>query len=262
MRATRSSLQRDLHQLGIRPGDLLMVHGSLRAVGPILGGVNVLIQALFDAIGPHGTLAAYVDFEPFWEEEDCIDRHPEVPVFDKRTAPAARDHGILHEALRTWPGALRSDHPDAGVLAIGPLAEEITATHPFQYGYGPGSPFEKIHQLDGHVAMIGAPLDTITMLHYAEHLADIPNKKLMRYRRLMPGDPDPRWIEFEEFDTTEPVHDALPENCFEQIALDFLKSGKGSKGRVGQGDAHLFDAKELVAYGVAWIERSVNRTEA
>jgi hypothetical protein len=39
-------------------------------------------------------------------------------VFDKRIAHAARDHGILHEAMRTWPGARRSDHPDAGVLGV------------------------------------------------------------------------------------------------------------------------------------------------
>jgi aminoglycoside 3-N-acetyltransferase len=258
MRATRSSLHENLEALGVRKGDLLMVHGSLRTIGPILGGVQVLIQAIFDAIGPDGTLAAYVDFEPFCDDEDFDERHSEVPVFDKRIAPAARDHGILHEALRTWPGALRSDHPDAGVLAIGPLAEEITANHPLQYGYGPGSPFEKIHQLGGRIAMLGAPLDTITLLHYAEHCADIPDKKLMRYRRLMPGNPKPQWVEFEEFDTTEPVHDALPENCFEQIALDFLKTGRGMKAKVGQGDSHLFEARELVPYAIAWIERKVN----
>ena len=40
------------------------------------------------------------------------------------------------------PEALRSDHPDAGVVAIGPMAQWITADHPFQYGYGEGSPFE------------------------------------------------------------------------------------------------------------------------
>ena len=88
-----------------------MVHAGMRSVGPIVGGVNVMVQALLDVAG---TVAAYLDIEPFYEEGD-----PEVPVFDKRTAKAARDHGVLHETLRCWPGALRSDHPDAGVMAIG-----------------------------------------------------------------------------------------------------------------------------------------------
>ena len=157
MAFTRSSLLADLARLGVRPGGVLMVHAGLRALGPVTGGANVVLQALLDALGPAGTLAAYVDFEPFYEDDDTA----EVPVFDKRIAPAARDHGILHETIRTWPGALRSDHPDAGVAAIGPLAPWITAEHPFHYGYGPGTPFAKILQANSQVLLLGAPLDSL-----------------------------------------------------------------------------------------------------
>jgi aminoglycoside 3-N-acetyltransferase len=170
-----------------------MVHASVRNVGPVTGGVNVIIQSLLDAIGPAGTLVAYVDFEPFYDEED---EETDIPVFDKRIARAARDHGILHEAIRTWPGALRSDHPDAGVVAIGGRAEWIVADHPFQYGYGDGSPFDKVLQENGRVLMLGAPLDTITLLHYAEHHARIPDKRIRRYRRTMPGADGPEWVTF------------------------------------------------------------------
>lgn len=169
MSLTRSSLLADLVRLGIRPGGVVMVHASVRSIGPVTGGVKVVLQALLDAVGPTGTLAAYVDFEPFYGDDDTA----EVLVFDKRIAHAARDHGILHETIRTWPGALRSDHPDAGVAAIGPLAAWITAEHPFHYGYGPGSPFAKILQANAQVLLLGAPLDTITLLHYAEHEARI-----------------------------------------------------------------------------------------
>src|SRR5215218_1364820 len=139
MSFTRCQLRSDLTHLGVKPGDLVMVHASVRSVGPVIGGASVIVQALLDSIGARGTLAAYVDFEPFYEETDEI----EVPVFDKRIARAARDHGVLHETIRTWPGALRSDHPDAGVAAIGARAEWIVESHPFQYGYGERSPLEK-----------------------------------------------------------------------------------------------------------------------
>ena len=250
--ATRTSLRDDLIRLGVRQGDLLMVHASVRTVGTIIGGVNVLVQALFDAIGTEGTLMAYVDFEPFFEEDDDP---ASIPVFDKRIAHAARDHGILHETLRNWPGALRSDHPDAGVAAIGLLGQWITADHPFQYGYGEGSPFDKLVQVKGRVLMIGAPLDTITLLHYAEHKASIPNKRIHHYRRLMPGENGPVWIDFEEFDTTEPVNDLLPANCFEQIANDHLASSHGRQGEIGAAMSYLFEAPELVQYGIEWLER-------
>lgn len=253
MRATRSSLHSNLVRIGIQPGDVLMVHASVRAVGPVLGGVNVIVQALLDTIGPAGTLTAYLDFEPFYEDTE----EDEVPVFDKRTAHAARDHGILHETLRTWPGAIRSDHPDAGVVAIGKRAEWVTADHPFQYGYGEGSPFEKVLQSQGRVLMLGAPLDTITLLHYAEHMANLPDKRIHRYRRLMPGPSGPSWVDFEEFDTGDPVHSKLPANCFEMIANDYLASGCGSRTLIGNAESFLFDGPDLVAFAIPWLEHFV-----
>ena len=252
--ATISSLKADLARMGVAHGTVLMVHGALRSLGPITGGVNVLIQALLGALGPSGTLVAYVDFEPFFESAD----EPEVPVFDKRIAHAARDHGILHEAMRTWPGALRSDHPDAGVVAIGARAEWITSSHSFQYGYGEGTPFARVVEAHGSVLMLGAPLDTITLLHHAEHKARIPGKRVVRYRRLMPTPAGAQWITFEEFDTVHPCHDALPENTFELIARDYLSSGRGTTGRVAQAESHLFPGPDLVAFGIDWIERRVN----
>ncbi len=252
MPATRSSLSADLAHLGVQQGDVLMVHASLRAVGPVTGGANVIAQALLDAIGPIGTLTAYVDFEPFYEEGD-----EEIPSFDKRIAQAARDHGVLHETMRTWPGALRSDHPDAGVVAIGALASWIVADHPFQYGYGEGSPFEKILQQHGRVLMMGAPLDTITLLHYAEHKAQIPGKRVRRYRRLLPGVHGPEWVDFEEFETGEPVHEKLPSNCFELIAADYLAENRGSRGTIGAAESSLFDGPDLVKFAIGWLERFV-----
>jgi len=250
MIVTRNALVDDLGRLGILPGAVVMVHASVRSAGPVIGGVNVIVQALLEAVGPTGTLVAYVDFEPFYDDGEA-----DIPVFDKAIAHAARDHGVLHETLRNWPGAIRSDHPDAGVVAIGALAEWLVKDHPFQYGYGEGSPFEKALEAGTQVLMLGAPLDSVTLLHYAEHKAQIPNKRIHRYRRLMPGREGPTWIEFEEFDTGDPVNDALPINCFEMIVTDYLASGQGRGGVVGAATATLLDGPTLVTFGIEWLER-------
>jgi aminoglycoside 3-N-acetyltransferase len=217
--------------------------------------VNVLAQALFDAVGPDGTVCAYIDIELCYEEDDDP---ADIPVFDKRIAQSARDHGILHETLRNWPGTLRSDHPDAGVIANGRLANWLTAEHPLQYGYGERSPYEKIVAAGGKVLMIGAPLDTITLLHHAEHLANIPEKRVRRYRRRMPSEDGPVWVDFEEFDTCDPVASYLPDNVFERIAQDHLAAGFGREGRIGRAVSYLFDAAELVRFGVDWLERDAS----
>jgi len=45
-------LMRDLAGLGLSPGDMVMVHSSMRAIGRVLGGPDAVIQALLDVVGP------------------------------------------------------------------------------------------------------------------------------------------------------------------------------------------------------------------
>jgi aminoglycoside 3-N-acetyltransferase len=110
-------------------------------------------------------------------------------------------------------------------------------------------------QADVQVLVLGAPLDTITLLHCAEHRARIPGKRIVRYRRLMPGPEGPRWVGFEEFDTAEPVNDRLPRDCFERIVTAYRSSGRGSVGDFGSAAATLIDGCDLVNFGVEWLER-------
>jgi aminoglycoside 3-N-acetyltransferase len=257
--ATRTSLRGELRRLGLCAGDLVMVHAGIRSLGCVLGGVNTVVQALLDAVGDRGTVLAYMDWEMGAEPEDFENEslREEIPTFDKRIARASRDHGILAETIRTWPGAVRSDHPDAGVAAIGARADWLCADHPLQYGYGPGSPLHKLAESGGKVLMLGAPLEKITLLHHAEHLANIPGKRIQRYQRPLLIEGERRWVDFEEFDTSEPVTDELLASggdYFTVIAEHCLAEGGGCAGRVAQAPSYLFDARRLVTCGVAWLE--------
>src|SRR5689334_19612096 len=53
---TRASLAADLAALGVRRGDTLLVHASLRSLGWACGGPVAVVLALRDALGPDGTL--------------------------------------------------------------------------------------------------------------------------------------------------------------------------------------------------------------
>lgn len=161
-----------------------MVHAAVSRIGPMLNGPDALIGALLDASHPGGTVLAYTDWDARYDVLlDGDGRVPEewrahIPAFDPTASRAARENGVLPEFVRTWPGARRSGSPGASVAAIGAKAEWITADHPLDYGYGEGSPLAK---LGGKVLMVGAPLDTMTLLHHAEHLAAIPGKRIHRY---------------------------------------------------------------------------------
>ena len=185
--STRAELRDDLAGLGIAPGDVVMVHAAVSRVGRMIGGPDDLIGALRDAVGPAGTVVGYCDWGVDYSAPARSRRpgpdalRPHVPPFDPAASRAARENGVLPEFLRTTPGACRSGNPGASIAALGARAAWIAADHPLQYGYGEGSPFAKLVEAGGKVAMIGAPLDTITLLHHAEHLADICGKRVVRH---------------------------------------------------------------------------------
>jgi aminoglycoside 3-N-acetyltransferase len=180
----------------------------------------------------------------------------ECPAFDPRTSRGVRAWSVLTECLRTRPGAHRSANPEASVAALGARAEWITADHPLQYGYGPGSPLAKLVEARGRVLLLGSPLDAVTLLHYAECLAQVPNKRVVRYPVPVLSDGRRSWVQVEEFDTCSGIVDWAGEDYFGVIVRAYLATGQGRAGLVGGAACHLLDAASLTAFAVEWMERN------
>jgi aminoglycoside 3-N-acetyltransferase len=264
---TRADIRAHLEQLGLRPGDVVLAHGALSKLGRLLNGPDAVIGALLDAVSPGGTVLAYTDWDARYDElADADGRVPDewrehVPPFDAQTSRSARDNGALPEFLRTWPGARRSGNPGASVAALGARAEWFTADHPldYGYGYGPGSPLAKLVEVGGKVVMIGAPLDTMTLLHHSEHLADLTDKHVIRYEVPLAVGEGVAWRWVEEFDTADPVIDAFADDYFATIVEDFLVTGQGVRGQVGTAESVLVDAAAMCTFAVAWMESHCRR---
>ena len=260
---TRADLAADLRRLGLRPGDAVLAHAALGRVGRLLNGPDALIGALLDAVGPAGTVLAYTDWDARYDELLDADGRvparwrPHVPPFDAARSRAARENGALAEFLRTWPGARRSGSPGASMAALGAGADRFTADHPLDYGYGPGSPLARLVAEGGRVVMIGAPWDTMTLLHHAEHLADLPAKRVTRYEVPLATADGVVWRMVEEFDTARPVVDGLPDDWFADVVTEFVAAGHGTRGRVGAADALLVDAAAICRFAVDLLERRV-----
>lgn len=259
---TRDSLVQDLKRVGLRSGDLVMVHSSMRSVGPILGGPNEMIEALLESVGPGGTVMMYVDWEDGAQSRTRKDLDTALPpeersawpAFDVTKARAARSYGILPEFLRTWPGASRSGNPGASVAAVGARAEWICADHPLDYGYGPGSPLAKLVEARGRVLLLGSPLENVTVLHFAEHAARLPDKRVIRYEEKLLRDGRAEWVEIEEFDTSDPVVEAAPDDHFDGLMRAYLDRAEGLVGQVGGARTYLFEAEPLHRFAVRWLE--------
>ena len=259
---THSQLVRDLTRLGVAPGQIVMLHVSVRAIGWIVGGPDVVLQALLDVLTPAGTLAMYVacedrtDHWPEWSPERRAAYHAERPPFDPATSRANRKWSILTEYLRTRPGACRSANPGASVAAVGARAAWLTEAHPLQYGYGPGSPLAKLCEAGGYVLQVGVLLSTVTLLHYSEHMAAVPGKRTVRYSVPVLRDGQRVWVEVEEFDTGQGIVEWEGGDYFGAIVQDYLASGGGRSGMVGAAQSYLFDTAALHQVAVRWMERT------
>jgi aminoglycoside 3-N-acetyltransferase len=257
---TRASLADDLRALGVRVGATVMAHTAFRSVGPVVGGPDALIDALLDTVGADGTVVSYQDWEvgaDVWGDDGSVteELRAHMPAFDPTTARAARTHGIFASTFGTRQGVRKSVNPGACIAALGSRATELTDGHPLDYGYGAGSPLERLTMVGGQVIMIGAPLDTMTLLHHAEHRADLPGKRRVRIEYPLVGaEGEKTWRWIEEFDTSRPVVEGLPDDYFATVVADYLAQGSGSKGLIGGATAVLVDAEAVTAFAVAWLE--------
>jgi aminoglycoside 3-N-acetyltransferase len=268
---TRSELVRDLRTLGVRPGTILMVHTRMSAIGWVVGGADVVVMAVLESVGTEGTLMAYVgwDENPWqldsWPEEWQRAYLDELPPFDPAVMEADREVGRIPERIRTWPGARRSSHPEASMVAIGARAEWIVDPQPWDFPYGPSSPLARLVESGGQVLMLGAPLDTITLLHHAEHLADGPGKRLVE--RQMPVLDGARsvWRTYKDIDTSArgafPYEEVLGLGVdpFQAIGMEAVGAGIGRSGRVGDAESYVFEAEPLARFAVPWLEERFGR---
>jgi aminoglycoside 3-N-acetyltransferase len=269
----RSEIVRGLRELEI-PAGVVMVHTRMSALGWVVGGAESIVRALLDAVGTEGTVMAlagwaddlyHVDeWPPEWQRA----YREEFPAFDAMLSEAAQEMvGRVPERIRTWPGARRSDHPEASVVALGAKAEAIVTPHPADEPYGRGTPLARLVEAGGSVLSLGAPLDTITLLHHAEALAEVEGKRRVTCRMPVLVDGERAWREFHDIDTSNdvlPYRNAVPPGIepFEFIAREALAAGCGRAGMVAGAQSYVFDAARLTSFAIAWMESTFGATRS
>ena len=151
--------------MGITTGDVILVHSSLRKLGPVKGGADTVSDALLEAIGPRGTLAT-----PTHTFEIV---NGNQPVFHQRLTPSCV--GVLTNVFRLRPEAIRGLHPTHSVAAIGPRAAELVAINPEDdIPCPPASPYGRLRAWGGKVLIIGETLNRCTFFHGCEQWAGMP----------------------------------------------------------------------------------------
>lgn len=152
-----------LQATGVKPGDAILVHSSMRGFEGFQGTARDILAAFRDAIGSAGMLMMpRLSFTG-----SAIDFAESGRVFDPRVTPS--QVGLLPEVFRRSAGVTRSLHPTHSVAAMGPdsawwLADHHLADTPC----GRGTPFYRLLERDGKIVLAGTGIAALTFFHSVE----------------------------------------------------------------------------------------------
>lgn len=262
---TRAKLVEGLRRLGVEPGTVLMVHVRMSAFRWIVGGIDAIVEALLDAVGPSGTLLAFTGWEDSPYHLPLWDMYPrwqaayrdDQPAFDPAVSSARRDFGRFPERLRTWPGAHRSAHPEASFAALGPSASRLLADQRDNDPFGVDSPLARLCEQDGLVLLLGAPLNRLTLCHHAESLTDLPGRRFHTFRAPVAG------MGLREYRMIDTFYGAFPyyeenrgiEAPTRTMAEQAVAARAARSTQIGAATAWLFNSRATVAAVRSWLER-------
>ena len=243
-----------------------MLHASVRAVGVVAGGPDQIHLALGDALTDSGTLLMYVSCPRHFDEigrgnltaDEEHELFEKLPAFDPDTARAARDNGALAEFFRTSPGTRVNQHV-ARFAARGPHVAHLFSEQPWDYAFGHGSALERFVGLDGRILLLGCDHDNVTFLHYAEHVVDVPGKRIAQFKVPMLEDGRRVWRDMKEFDSADGAHAQWPAGTFASIVNLFLSQSGIRGARVGDAEAYLLPARGLLDAAFGELRRLAAR---
>ena len=254
---SKSDIINALRGVGLCGGDSVIVHTSLGQIGYVCGGAQTVIEALIEVVGQDGTIMmptqSWKNLDPetgvHWDADkadwDVIREN--WPAYDKTITPT-NTMGAVAEMFRSWPGALRSDHPARSVAAWGKNAGYFTEDHDLSNIFGDTSPVGKLYELDGKVLLIGVDHDKNTSLHLADVRAEYPSKHNCVEHSAVMENGKRVWKAYETL--------FVDGEDFVDIGAAFEAGHTVKRQKLGNAELRLMKQRELVDFAVEWIERN------
>jgi aminoglycoside 3-N-acetyltransferase len=249
------SIYNDLLKLGVRNGDILLVHSSLSSLGWVCGGAQALLMALKQAVGETGTIvmpahSGEISDPAEWSNppvpKEWIEKiYESMPAFDVDLSPT-RGMGRIAELFRTLPESIRSNHPQVSFSASGKYAKVIIDNHQLTPQFGMNTPLGKLYELNAKVLLLGVNYDSCTSFHLAEALNEkMPRKKM---GAAIQENNKRYWKWFEDY--------AYIDEDFEKIGKKFDETNNVILGKVGNSNCRIFNIKAGVDFAGKWLEKN------
>jgi aminoglycoside 3-N-acetyltransferase len=254
------TLAADLRALGLSAGSIVLVHCSLRRVGPIAGGPSGLLAALTEVVGPAGTLvvpaqtpdnsitsAAYRTATAEMTDDQRRAHEKRIPGFHPKHTPSY-GVGAFAEYVRRQPDAVRSRHPQTSFCAVGPAAADLMRVHHLRSHLGEQSPLAALEAAGARTLLLGVGYESCTALHLAEYRLNRP-PVMQRYRCYVQHGSGGR----KRWEFRAPLLDATR---FTEIGSELDRTGSARRGRVGDAEARLLPIRPAVQLAVEWMNHN------
>lgn len=248
---SKHTLKDQLRELGIKAGDALIVHSSLKSMGWIAGGPQAVVEALMETITTNGTLvmpaqSADNSDPSYWMAPPIPENwhqplRDELPAFDPHLTPM-RGMGKIAECLHRHPDTIRSPHPAHSFIAWGNNAAHWMNDQPIENSFGPGSPLGKMMEADVKIMLIGTGFDSCTALHYAEFVQE--DRTTSPQGAAIMKDGERIWQPFDCVD--------MDSERFPEIAKAY--PGPIETGQLGQAEVRIAAMRPLVEFGIEWLK--------
>ncbi|MEO3861494.1 AAC(3) family N-acetyltransferase [Acrocarpospora sp. B8E8] len=253
---TDTHLADDLRAMGLGTGQIVLVHSSLRAIGPLLDGARTLSQALLRVLGVEGTIVvptftsdnsdtsrAYRARTQGMDAAELARYSDGFPPFDKNTSSAA-ECGQFAEQLRIRSDAFRSDHPQTSFAAVGASARWLMADHSLDDHLGWSSPLAKLYQAHAVILLLGVGYECCSAFHLAEYGKAV-GQPLMQYRCRITVGGMPIWHQYDDV--------VLDDSDFGGCGTAIESKMDLSMGHVGAAPARLFPLRQAVDFTEKWL---------
>ena len=242
---TKKDILEKLEKLELKDEEILLVYGDISETSKIVGGVQTVMEAIFETVGYHTTIvmpAHRLSNKPLFFDPTlppAVREH--VPAFDVDLTPVAS--GNLAQALAMHKSTVRSAHPLASFIAMGRKATWLMNGHQKNTMFGSGSPLEKAYAQGAKLLCIGNLSEHLTALHLLNYLSE--EKETFIYEAPVSLAGKRQTMKFEDL--------KLDGSAYGEILGKFAQKYEVGRVQVGDFSASLLDYRELIDFGAKHI---------
>lgn len=244
---TKKDLLTDLHNMGLQHTDAIMVHSSMKSIGPVEGGADTVVDAFMEYFKE----GLFMTPTHTWAQMS-----EEYSLFDPKEEPACV--GIIPNVFRKREGVVRSLHPTHSIAAYGPKAAEYVKgeeeiTTPCQ----PGGCWNRLIDVNAKILMLGCTHIRNTFIHAVEEILDVPERltaEPVRFQIKMPSGGIKEVFVHRHYNPLQPH---ISEE-YDKLAQAFYDLGAAKKVKFGDADCILCDARKIYEVTEKVLSHEIN----